>query len=50
MFTNTGQSCNAPSRMLVPASRQDEAKQAAKEVAEKTVVGDPLQMEPLWGL
>ena len=41
MFTNTGQSCNAPSRMLVPASRQDEAKQAAKEVAEKTVVGDP---------
>lgn len=41
MFTNTGQSCNAPSRMLVPASRQDEAKQAAKEVAEKTIVGDP---------
>ena len=41
MFNNTGQSCNAPSRMLVPESRQDEAKQAAKEVAEKTVVGDP---------
>ena len=41
MFNNTGQSCNAPSRMLVPQSRQDEAKEAAKEVAEKTVVGDP---------
>ena len=41
MFNNTGQSCNAPSRMLVPQSRQDEAKKAAKEVAEKTVVGDP---------
>ena len=27
--------------MLVPASRQDEAKQAAKEGAEKTVVGAP---------
>ena len=41
MFNNTGQSCNAPSRMLDPQSRQDEAKEAAKEVAEKTVVGDP---------
>ena len=41
MFNNTGQSCNAPSRMLVPQSRQDEAKEAAKEVAEKTIVGDP---------
>ena len=41
MFNNTGQSCNAPSRMLVPQSRQNEAKEAAKEVAEKTVVGDP---------
>ena len=41
MFNNTGQSCNAPSRMLVPQSRQDEAKEAAKEVAGKTVVGDP---------
>ena len=41
MFNNTGQSCNAPSRMLVPASRQDEAKEAAKAVAEGIVVGDP---------
>ena len=41
MFNNTGQSCNAPSRMLVPASRQDEAKEAAKNVAEGIVVGNP---------
>ena len=41
MFNNTGQSCNAPSRMLVPASRQDEAKEAAKSVAEGIVVGNP---------
>ena len=49
MFNNTGQSCNAPSRMLVPESRQDEAKQAAKEVAEKTVVGDPSSEETVMG-
>ena len=41
MFNNTGQSCNAPSRMLVPESRQDEAKEAAKAVAEGINVGDP---------
>ena len=41
MFNNTGQSCNAPSRMLVPATRQDEAKEAAKAVAEGIVIGDP---------
>ena len=41
MFNNTGQSCNAPSRMLVPASRQNEAKEAAKNVAEGIVVGNP---------
>ena len=41
MFNNTGQSCNAPSRMLVPAARQDEAKEAAKAVAEGIVIGDP---------
>jgi aldehyde dehydrogenase (NAD+) len=42
MFSNSGQSCNAPSRMLVPASRYEEAVQIAAAVAERTVVGDPL--------
>lgn len=40
-FQNTGQSCNAPTRMLVPANRIDEAIAIAKAVAEKVVVGDP---------
>lgn len=41
MMSNTGQSCNAPSRMLVPAKLYDEAVKIAKSVAQKPVVGDP---------
>lgn len=41
MMNNTGQSCNAPSRMLVPASKLDEIKEIAVRVAESIVVGDP---------
>jgi aldehyde dehydrogenase (NAD+) len=41
MMTNTGQSCNAPSRMLVPASRYDEAVKIAKAAAESVKAGDP---------
>ena len=37
-FNNTGQSCNAPTRMLVERSMYDEAVEKAKEVAEKTAV------------
>ncbi len=48
---NSGQSCNAPTRMLVPRSRMDEAAQIAKAAAEKIRVGDPAseatQMGPL---
>jgi len=42
MFSNSGQSCNAPSRMLVPATRYEEAVTIAAATAGKTVVGDPL--------
>jgi aldehyde dehydrogenase (NAD+) len=38
---NSGQSCNAGSRFLVPAGRLDEAVAIAKEAAEKIVVGAP---------
>jgi aldehyde dehydrogenase (NAD+) len=38
---NTGQSCNAPTRMLVPVSRKEQAFAIAAEEAERTVVGDP---------
>jgi aldehyde dehydrogenase (NAD+) len=41
MMTNSGQSCNAPSRMLVPARRMDEAIAAAREAAANITVGDP---------
>ena len=41
MMNNSGQSCNAPSRMLVPAARMDEAIAIAKEAAAKVKVGDP---------
>ena len=41
MYTNTGQSCNAPSRMLVPAAKLAEAEAIAARVTESVVVGDP---------
>jgi aldehyde dehydrogenase (NAD+) len=40
-FRNTGQSCNAPTRMLVPRSRMAEAAAAAKRAAESQRVGNP---------
>ena len=40
-FSNSGQSCDAPTRMLVPAARHDEALVLAKAAAEALVVGDP---------
>lgn len=41
MFENTGQSCDAPSRMLVPRHRMDEAAGIAAKVAAETKVGNP---------
>ncbi|NYT64699.1 aldehyde dehydrogenase family protein [Alcaligenaceae bacterium] len=41
-FNNSGQSCNAPTRMLVPADRHDEAVALATAVAAQTRVGDPM--------
>jgi aldehyde dehydrogenase (NAD+) len=38
---NSGQSCNAPTRMLVPATRIDEVIAIAKAAAEDVTVGDP---------
>ena len=40
-FGNTGQSCDAPTRMLVPAGRHDEALAIAKAAAEAFRTGDP---------
>ncbi|MFY9918920.1 MAG: aldehyde dehydrogenase family protein, partial [Mycobacterium sp.] len=41
MMLNTGQSCNAPSRMLVPRDRIAEAAEIARGVAEAVSVGNP---------
>ena len=41
VFMNSGQSCNAPTRMLVPQSKMNEAIAFAKGVAEGTKAGDP---------
>ena len=41
VMTNSGQSCNAPTRMLVPGARMAEAITAAKETADTITVGDP---------
>ncbi len=38
-FNNTGQSCNAPTRMIVERSIYDQAVQTATETAQKTAVG-----------
>ena len=43
MMGNTGQSCNAPSRMLVQASVYDRAVQIAKQAAENIKVAQPTE-------
>ena len=40
---NTGQSCDAPTRLLVERSCYDEVLKIAKHAADATVVGDPTQ-------
>lgn len=40
-FRNNGQSCSAPTRMLVPADRLAEVESLARAAAEALVVGDP---------
>jgi aldehyde dehydrogenase (NAD+) len=40
-FNNSGQSCNAPTRMLVPQVKMKEIAALAKSAAEKAKAGDP---------
>jgi aldehyde dehydrogenase (NAD+) len=42
-FLNSGQSCNAPTRMLVPKDRHGEALEVAKSAAAAMHVGDPFK-------
>ncbi|MEY3234834.1 aldehyde dehydrogenase family protein [Aquidulcibacter sp.] len=41
VMTNSGQSCNAPTRMFVPRAKLGEATAVAKATAESVVVADP---------
>jgi len=43
-FLNSGQACNAPTRLLVPAARQAEAIEIACRVAGEMKLGDPFEI------
>ena len=48
-FRNVGQSCSAPTRMIVPRARLGEVEQIARQTAEDIVVGDPLDEATVLG-
>ncbi|HVE93004.1 MAG TPA: aldehyde dehydrogenase family protein [Actinomycetota bacterium] len=48
-YLNSGQTCTALTRMLVPRDRHDEAATIAKAAAEKMTIGDPLGGEAKLG-
>jgi len=48
-FGNSGQSCDAPTRMLVPREHHDHALAIAKKAAEDHKVGDPKAAETVLG-
>ncbi|MCF4165113.1 aldehyde dehydrogenase family protein [Zavarzinia compransoris] len=48
-FGNTGQSCDAPTRMFVPADRHDDAMIIARAAALTHKVGDPLAEDTVLG-
>jgi aldehyde dehydrogenase (NAD+) len=48
-YTNTGQSCQAPTRMLIHRSQRDAAIALAKSTAESVQLGDPLDPKTQMG-
>ncbi|HUI25303.1 MAG TPA: aldehyde dehydrogenase family protein [Candidatus Kryptonia bacterium] len=48
-FRNVGQSCSAPTRMLVPRDRLEEVERLAASTAESIVVGDPSSEQTVLG-
>ena len=50
MMTNSGQSCNAPSRMFVPKAKNDQAIAIAKATVEKVKVAAPDSPESVPGV
>lgn len=45
-FSNSGQSCNAPTRMLVESSVYERATEIAKSAGDAVQVGDPMRLGP----
>lgn len=48
-FRNVGQSCSAPTRMIVPRARLAEVEAIARRTVEAIVVGDPSEEETVLG-
>ena len=48
-FANTGQSCDAPTRLLVPRDRHDETRELAGAAARAVRVGDPADWQTTMG-
>jgi len=48
-FANSGQSCDAPTRMFVSAGQHEQALEIAKAAADKHKVGDPLAEDTVLG-
>jgi aldehyde dehydrogenase (NAD+) len=48
-FRNVGQSCSAPTRMIVPRGKLAEVEAIARATAEAIVVGDPLDEQTVMG-
>lgn len=48
-FRNVGQSCSAPTRMIVPRERLAEVEALAREAAQALVVGDPMSEQTMLG-
>lgn len=49
VFSNTGQSCNAPTRMLVPADKMKQAEEIVAKIAAQVVVGPATQESTTMG-
>lgn len=48
-FRNVGQSCSAPTRMIVPRARLQEVERIARDAASSFVVGDPRSQQTTHG-
>jgi aldehyde dehydrogenase (NAD+) len=48
-FNNSGQTCNSPTRMIVPAERMEQVASIAKSAADGIVCGDPRSSKTIMG-